>query len=254
MKFGLNLYSLRKQIATREDFYNTLCRLKELGYDYVQYSGAPFDGEMIREVSEKAGVPVVLTHVPFDRIMNDTEALVAEHKLFGCNRVGLGAMKFKGLTEEEMLDNIAQVGEASRRVTAAGGRFFYHNHNFEFQRLSTGETIYDRMLTALPEVNFTLDTYWLQSGGVSILEYIKKSAGRICCVHLKDYLPTFPEGNFKAKFAPVGEGNINWHDVIPAFAAAGAEYYLVEQDDATDYEDPFREVGSSIAYLKKNFG
>lgn len=254
MKFGLNLYSLRKQIATREDFYSTLCRLKEMGYDYVQYSGAPFDGEMIREVSHKAGVPVVLTHVPLARMLEDASALVAEHKLFGCDRVGLGGVNFKTLTDEEILENINSIGEASRRVAAAGGRFFYHNHNHEFRHLSTGETIYDRILTTLPEVNFTLDTYWLQAGGVSILEYIKKSAGRICCVHLKDYLPTFPEGNFKAKFAPVGEGNINWHDVIPAFAAAGAEYYLVEQDDATDYEDPFREVGSSIAYLKKNFG
>ena len=65
MKFGLNLYSLRKQIATREDFYNTLCRLKELGYDYVQYSGAPFDGEMIREVSEKAGADFYEGHSEF---------------------------------------------------------------------------------------------------------------------------------------------------------------------------------------------
>ena len=157
-------------------------------------------------------------------------------------------------TEEEMLSNIDQIGEAAARVKAAGGEFFYHNHNFEFQRLSTGETVFDRILNTLPDVNFTLDTYWLQSGGVAVLEYIKKAAGRLCCVHLKDYLPTFPEGQFKAKFAPVGEGNINWQDVIPAFRAAGAEYYLVEQDDATDYEDPFREVGSSIAYLKKNFG
>ena len=71
MKFGLNLYSLRKQIATREDFYSTLCRLKEMGYYYVQYSGAPFDGEMIREVSHKAGVPVVLTHVPLARMLEE---------------------------------------------------------------------------------------------------------------------------------------------------------------------------------------
>ena len=243
MKFGLNLYSLRKQISNDGDFLATLCRLKELGYDYVQFSGAPFDGARIREISEKAGMPVVLTHVPFDRIMNDTEALVAEHKLFGCSRVGLGAMSFNKMADDaEMLAGIATVGEAASRVKAAGGEFFYHNHNFEFRKLSTGKTVFDMLLETQPDVNFTLDTYWLQSGGVSVTEYIKKCAGRICCVHLKDYLPIFPEGHFKAKYAPVGEGNINWHDVIPAFRAAGAEYYLVEQDDATDYEDPFREV------------
>ena len=259
MKFGLNLYSLRKQIATKEDFLETAKRLKALGYDYLQYSGGPWEPETVKEVSEAVGMPIVLTHVKLDMMLNEPEKLVAEHKLFGCDRVGLGMYDFRPEGDAAKLEGIAKLREAADKITAAGGKFFYHNHHFEFLKLENGKTVFDTIAETLPNVNFILDTYWLQTGGVSILEYIKKLSGRIGCVHLKDYMPTFvknPETGktvFEAKFAPVGDGNINWHDVIPAFVAAGAQYFLVEQDNATDFEDPFAQVGRSIKYLKENF-
>lgn len=253
MKFGLNLFSLRKQIATKEAFYATACRLADMGYDYLQFSGEPFDPETIEEVSRRAGLPVLLTHVPLDRILHDTKALVAEHAVFGCARVGLGSMPFKNLPEQEMLDNIVTLRTATERLREEGAAFFYHNHQHEFIKLSSGKTVFDALIEEIPALNFTLDTHWLQLGGVSILEYIERCKGRIECVHLKDYLPTFPDGKFKPKFAPVGDGNINWHDVIPKFLASGTRYFFVEQDDATDAEDPFAEVGRSIRYLKEHF-
>ena len=259
MKFGLNLFSLRKQISTKEDFSATLKRLKEMGYDYVQYSGGAWDPEMVREVSEEVGMPVVLTHVKLNMMLEDTENLVAGHARFGCKNVGLGAFDFRGADEATRREGIAKIGEAAAKISAAGANFFYHNHNFEFVKMESGKTVFDTIMEECPEVNFILDTFWLQSGGVSILEYIEKLKGRIGCVHLKDFLPFFVKneetGKYesKPKFAPVGDGNINWHAVIPAFLAAGAEYFLVEQDDATNYEDPFAQVARSIKYLKENF-
>ena len=76
MKFGLNLYSIRNRLKTEEDFLAAACELREMGYSYIQFSGAPFEPEMVKRVSEASGLPVVLTHVPMDRILNDTEALV----------------------------------------------------------------------------------------------------------------------------------------------------------------------------------
>ncbi len=259
MKFGLNLFSLRKQITTKEDFLATMKKLGEMGYDYVQYSGGAWDPEMVREVSREVGLPVVLTHVKLAMMLEDPAALVAGHARFGCENIGLGMFEFRGTDEAGKRAGIAKIGEAAQKITAAGAKFFYHNHNFEFQKMENGKTVFDALIEECPNVNFILDTFWLQSGGVSILEYIEKLKGRIGCVHLKDFLPTFVKheetGKYasKPKFAPVGDGNINWHAVIPAFVAAGAEYFLVEQDDATDYEDPFAQVERSIKYLKENF-
>ncbi len=254
MTFGINLYSLRHQIETPEAFLKTALLLKEMGYASLQFSGAPFDKEVIRTVSEQSEMPVVLTHVPLDRILDDTAALVAEHDYFGCRCVGLGMMKFRDLSDTEIRAHIATLEEAGKRLAQHGATFCYHHHSHEFCRMESGETIFDYLLNNTEHVTITLDTYWLQHGGVSVLEYIKRCEGRIRCAHLKDYLPLYKDGkNVSPSFAPVGEGNINWQDVIAALREAGVQHYLVEQDDATKHDDPFREVGSSIRYLNEHF-
>ena len=254
MNFGLNLYSIRNQIATPDSFLDTAHRLAEMGYASLQFSGAPFDKDLIRSVSEKSGLPVVLTHVPLDRILDDADTLVAEHLHFGCRNVGLGMMKFRDMTDEEIKAGVAKLEEAGERLAQHGLTFSYHHHSHEFCHMACGETIFDYILQNTEHVNITLDTYWLQYAGVSVLEYIRRCRGRILCAHLKDYLPAYPDGkHLTPTFVPVGCGNINWHDVIAALSEAGATHFIVEQDDATLKPDPLGEVESSVRYLNTNF-
>lgn len=254
MTFGLNLYSIRQQIATPDSFLDTAQRLAEMGYASLQFSGAPFDKDVIRSVSEKSGLPVVLTHVPLERILDDTETLAAEHLYFGCRNVGLGMMSFQGMSDEEIRVSVAKLEEAGVRLARHGLTFSYHHHSHEFCHMTSGETIFDYILRSTEHVNITLDTYWLQYAGVSVLEYIHRCRGRMICAHLKDYLPIYADGkHLTPTFAPVGCGNINWRDVIAALSDVGTKHFLVEQDDATKKPDPFGEVESSIRYLNTNF-
>ena len=57
MKAGLNLFSVRGMIRTEENFLSTAIKLREAGYSYLQYSGAAFDAERIKRVSERSGLP-----------------------------------------------------------------------------------------------------------------------------------------------------------------------------------------------------
>ncbi|MBR1983536.1 MAG: sugar phosphate isomerase/epimerase [Clostridia bacterium] len=254
MEFGINLYSLAGQIKTEEDFLNTLLRLKEMGYSYVQLSGRPVDGEIAKRVSEKAGMPIVLTHSPIARIKDDTENLVKDHASFNCVRVGLGYVNYASMTNDERIAQIKELQKLAEKLNSYGAKFYYHNHHYEFIKLDDGKTIYDHIILQCPDVNLIMDTYWLQTGGVDIVEYVNKAKGRIDCVHLKDYRVTFDaEGKFQAKFAPIGDGNINFKKIIPEMVKAGVKYFLVEQDDATVYDDPFEQVERSIKYLKENF-
>ena len=101
MKAGLNLFSIKNLLDSEENFLATAYKLKEMGYSYAQFSGMPFDADMIARVSAAAELPIVLTHVPMDRILNDTEALMEEHARFGCKNIGLGMIPGgKGITEE----------------------------------------------------------------------------------------------------------------------------------------------------------
>ena len=133
MEFGLNLFSIRNLIQTEEDFLSTSFKLKEMGYSYLQYSGGPYDAEMIKRVSEKTGLPVVLTHVPFDRIINDTNALMEEHSSFGCKNIGLGSMPQDKLVDEKnCIEAIDKLNKAGKVMAENGFKFFYHHHHYEF--------------------------------------------------------------------------------------------------------------------------
>ena len=78
MKLGVNLYSVRKFLQNEEDTRRTFAKLREIGYEVVQLSGAaPMPAETVREISRWSGLPIVCTHSPLDRILHDTDALLA---------------------------------------------------------------------------------------------------------------------------------------------------------------------------------
>lgn len=256
MKAGINLFTLRKSIASEKDFLDTMLRLKNMGYSYVQFSGAPFDADMIARVSEESGLPVVLTHVPMDRIIGDTEALIDEHLKFGCKNIGLGAMPATVIENESSCKKkIEELECAGEMMAKQGLKFFYHHHHFEFYK-HNGETVLDYMIKNTSHINFTADTYWIQYGGGNICDVFDKMNGRMGCVHLKDYLidsvvSSDGKVKFEPRFAPVGNGTLDFKAIAKKAQECGAEYFLVEQDNAPDFPDPFAEVEQSINYIKE---
>ncbi len=247
------MYSIRNYLDTEEHFLEAAMALKEMGYSYMQYSGGAFDADRIARVSAQSGLPVVLTHVPMDRIVSDTQALMEEHAKFGCKNIGLGAMPPDAIANEvrckQMIEQLNKAGEVMQQN---GFSFFYHHHHFEFFKHG-GQTVFDYIIENAPYINYTLDTYWLQYGGVDVGATIDRLKGRICCVHLKDYMITnTPEnpGAFTPIFAPVGDGNIDFVSLLPRMRAAGAQYFLVEQDNAATLPDTMEQVGRSIKYIK----
>ena len=255
---GVNLFSLRTLIKTEEGLTNTLIALGEMGYNCAQFSGAPFDAGMIKRASEASGIPIVVTHVPLADIIDRTEQLMEEHASFGCTRIGLGAFPREILIDEAATKStIESLARAAEVMKKSGFAFFFHNHHTDCYRHS-GVTILDYMIDNCPDISFTLDTYWLQFGGLSVKDYIKKLAGRIDCVHLKDYkiiTNTSEDGkiDFRPTFAPVGEGNLDFMGYYPLMRESGVKYYLVEQDNAVSFPDPLGEVRRSVEYIRSNF-
>lgn len=258
MEAGLNLFSIRSLLQSKEEFLATALKLKELGYSYMQFSGMPYDADKIARVSKASGMPICLTHVPMDRIIGETQQLMEEHDKFGCKNIGLGMMPLHMLVDEPVFkQKVEELNKAGELMQKNGFKFFYHHHHFEFLKDENNETRIDYMLKNAPYINFTADTYWLQYGGVNVLTFLDKLKGRIECVHLKDYrqnLKKDDEGNpcwMEPKFAPVGDGTIDFAPVVKKMKELGVKYYLVEQDDAVDYPDPLEQVARSIRYIKK---
>ena len=254
MEFGLNLYSVRDLIKTEDGYLNTIKSLKEMGISYVQYSGADFIPERIEKVSNITNIPTILTHVSMDRIINDTFQLMKEHDMFGCKNIGLGAMPQNIIKDKnELFKTIQALDKAGKVMKDTGFKFFYHNHHFEFYKYD-GKTILDYIIENTENINITLDTYWVQYGGGDIIDYVRKLKDRIECVHLKDYMITKTEDNkLEPKFAPLGDGNLNFKRIIDEMKKSNVKYFLIEQDNAVDFENPLEQIERSTKYLKSNF-
>lgn len=257
MEAGINLYSLRTLIGNEEGFLKTALALSGMGYTSIQYSGAPYDPERIARVSKKAGLPVVLTHVPMDRILNDTDALMSEHESFGCRIIGLGAMPPQTVADPDAFRSTVEALDRAGAVMKRNGfEFSYHHHHCEMYR--TGTTTALRYIAEnAPNINVTVDTYWLQYGGADVLGTIDSLAGRIKCIHLKDYRVNAVKAengavSYTPGFAPVGDGVLDFKAITEHAKATGTVHFLVEQDDAVNYPDPLGQVERSINYIKEN--
>ncbi len=227
------LYTACGFTQTIEGIEKTFKRISEDGYVSAQVSGfGPIKPERLRDIAGKYGVSICSTHSSFERMQSDLDAMIAEHRLWGCKNMGIGSMPngYRG-SLEGLNAFIAAINPIARRLADAGMRLTYHNHSFEFVKYG-GVTAMDRLIEETdPAVNFIIDTYWVQAGGASPTEYIRKVKGRMNVCHFKDMALVNGENGLETRYAPVGLGNINFRDVIAACVDAGVEYAAIEQDD-----------------------
>lgn len=244
MEIGAQLYTVREYTKTPETLAETLKKVADIGYRTVQLSATcPFDAEWMRDLLKKNGLRCVLTHTPVPRLTGELERVIGEHSVFSCDDIGLGWYSHdadKGDTYEHFLETF---GPVARKIRDAGKQFMYHNHDQEFKRLN-GKLILEKLAEdfSADEMGFTLDTFWVQAGGGDPARWLERLAGRIDCIHLKDYA-------YGRKMAVVGEGNINFDRVFEKAEAGGTRFMLVEQDDCGG-EDPFDCLRRSYLYLK----
>lgn len=230
IKLGAQLYTLRNFIKTYDDCEATFQYLNGIGINVIQISGiGPIPAEKVAYLAEKYGMDVCVTHVPFDRMRNDLDTLIKEHKMLGCDTIGLGCMPDEFRESTESINEFIKItSEIGKRMHESGMQFAYHNHAFEFAKLDNGRRIYDMLIedTRPEEFGFIGDTYWYQFGGVNPCDYIKKIAGRMKVCHFKDYKIV----DNKPTFAEIGTGNLNLDDIYNTCKSTDVKYIVIEQD------------------------
>ncbi len=250
MKLGAQFYSIRDNTKTPEDLKKSFEAMKNIGYEVVQMSAiCPIDPYLLKSYSEEYSLPITCTHSAPDRILGDTDALIKEHIIYGCPTVGIGAMPPSYRNSLEGLRAfLAEISEPMKKIEAAGLKFAYHNHAFEFA-LDGDKPYYDIMMEEAPTMNFILDTYWVKYAGFDHLDYIKKlGRARIDNVHFKD-MSKEPMGSI----CPCGTGVIDFGKVKALCDELTIPYALVEQDNAPDSGDSFGQMAISFNNLKKYF-
>ena len=246
MKLAAQLYTVRAFTSTDDEVKRTLSRVREMGYEAVQISGfTAYNPQVIAQALKENGLAVCATHTPLDRILNETDKVIEEHKLFGTRYVGLGWFRGASLADyEKLLDDLAP---AVGKIHAAGLSFLYHNHAHEFIKYG-GVRPLDMMRekTQAGKFDFLPDLYWLQTAGCSPEVVLKEFKGRTPVVHLKDMRVPPEEG--KTNMAEIFEGNMDYVSLIHTCEKLGVEWAAVEQDNCDG--DPFESLKISFNNIK----
>ncbi len=250
MKLGAQFYSIRDNTTNPDDLRASFAQMKKIGYDTAQMSAiCQIEAERLRDISDEFSMPIVCTHSPFDRIINDTDNLIKEHQIYRCPVIGLGGMpnEYRG-SLDSLRGFFKVVSEPIKKIKDAGLSFAYHNHAFEFDK-DCGTTLFDAMIEEAEDLNFILDTYWVRYAGYDAMEYIRKiGKDRMNNVHFKDML-TEPKGDI----CPCGVGIVDFKPIIELCDSLGIENALVEQDNAPDSGDSYGQMAISFKNLKPLF-
>ncbi|BDI32031.1 sugar phosphate isomerase [Capsulimonas corticalis] len=259
---AVQTYTLRDFTKNAEGFARSLEKIRAIGYPAVQLSAV---GAMAGEAPEVSaaearrmlddnGLRCIATHRDWTRLTQNTDEEIEFHQTLGCDYAAIGGLpgNYSSDGPAGFLAFLRDSAPVIRRLKDAGIRFGYHNHSWEFERVSARpgdkHTLLDIFLEeGGPEFFLELDLYWVSHAGVNPERFVERGHGRLPVIHVKD------KGviGHETLMTPVGEGNLDWTHLLPACAAAGVEWYVVEQDECR--RDPFDCLASSYQFLKTSF-
>lgn len=242
------LFTVRDFCKTPKGFDETLDKLEAIGYKSIQVSAIGFfDYKFVKESADRHKMVICATHTPFERLTEDFEGVVKEHRHYGCDTVGIGYLPPKYERSKQGYTEFArEMSELGGKYRDEGIKLVYHNHRFEFEKYS-GRTGLDIILEESKPENFGFipDTYWIVAGGADPLEWIKKVRGRCDVIHFKDMAV---KGDNQV-MAEIGRGNLEWGKIIGACEENEIKWAAVEQDICEG--DPFDSLKISYDNLKK---
>jgi len=236
-QIALQLYTVRDVAA--QDFVGMLRQVSEIGYRAVELAG--FGGLSVadlRETLDKYNLRAIAAHVAYGQFEERASGVLADLKALGCEFAVVPALPQEYRADEELLRAAAKnFNEWGALAQEVGLRFGYHNHAFEFAALPSGTLPYDLLVNETDPalVNFEIDLFWVQYGGADAQEWNRRLKGRAPLLHVKD----MAAGEARAD-TPFGTGIMPWDQLLATGEAAGAEWYIVEQDHPQSSLDDVR--------------
>lgn len=270
LKVGLQLYSVRDEMA--QDMDVTLAKVKEIGYDYVEFAGFfSKTAKDIKSLLNKHQLIAVSAHQAPEVFEKVPDCYIDYFKTLGikfCAIPWMGIEKHAGQGQfDETVEYITKIGKLLKKNSID---LLYHNHEFEFG-VFEGKFLLDWLYESISKeyLKTQLDTCWINYGGQDPAAYITKYADRAPIVHLKDFVckgkscePVYSlvdekGGDIKQKtrednefdFRPLGQGIQDFKSIIDACKRANTEYVIVEQDRSTTCT-PMEAAKQSREYLK----
>lgn len=248
------LFTVREPAS--QDLDGTLAKVREAGFEYVQWSGMPpMPAEDAKAALDRAGLKAIAAHCPMEPFEEDFEGQVAYWHKLGLSDVAPGGMMRDCLdTLDAWKQGCQRLDTIGARLKARNMRLSYHNHDWEFTRFDGDDRCKLDLLyeeTGATNLYAELDVCWVHAGGQDPAAYIRKYASRCPVIHVKD-MKTERHENGMPMFTPLGDGCLDWPAIFAAAEESGVEWCVYEQD--THEGDLFEAVKRSYDFLHENLG
>ena len=247
---GLALYTVRNEFGTHPA--QTLNEVAAIGYKEVEGGmGKPTAEELVGYL-KGAGLTMPSGHFDYPS-SRDKYAKSIEF----ARKLGLQYMCCSSSSDSKTADGWKKIAEvlnrAGKQVADAGMQFAYHNHLQEFRPV--GDTNGYEILIANTDprlVKFQIDIFWMTWAKQDPVTYLKRLAGRVPMLHIKDRKKgwkwdpyKFPEDK-EVPYTEVGSGAIDWKRI---FENAGSVKLIFVEQDLWDRK-PIESARMSYDYLR----
>ncbi|MGA2349602.1 MAG: sugar phosphate isomerase/epimerase [Terracidiphilus sp.] len=241
LDFGVQIYMVRDRLQPQE-LPATLRLIHEIGYATVETYPLVYNrpAKELKALIEGVGLRAPSGHFDYDTL--------EEHVDYAAE-LGLEYMICPMLARP-LWDTLhgfhvaaEHLNKAAAKAHAAGLKFGYHPHNYEFKKLEGGRGFEVLMVELDPAIKLELDVYWAIEAGENPLELMQKYSSRLALIHIKDRKPATgftvsPYDEHAAHFTEAGSGTIDWKAMLGEARHLGVKQYFVDQDG---YDVPVEE-------------
>ncbi len=214
-----------------KDVPGSLKKVADIGYQYLElasYADGKFYGIAPKEFKKMVndlGMEILSSHTQVEAqgiTLDNAKKMAEDHAKLDvkyCVQPWVVEEARKTVASyQKMVSDWNKVGEIMKK---SGIQFGYHNHDFEFGTVEGKIPYYDIFLAELDKdlVTMELDLFWATKAGQNPVEMFKKYPGRFQLFHMKDMYtkqPPFYTTTGVTDFAPVGEGLINFREILAA--------------------------------------
>ena len=230
--FGIQLYMVRD--AMEKDAPGTLRQLSQMGYTQIEsYGGSKgmfwgLGNVEFKKLSTGYGLKPISSHyndgdMPFEK----QAALAAE--------IGMKYLICPWKGPQKSIDDFKRIADEFNHNGAIckknGLRFGYHPHDYPYKKVD-GQLPIDVLLnnTDADLVDFEMDFYYTVTEGQNPEAYLNKYKNRFRLCRMRDVLKKrLPADDKNESACDLGQGIIDYPQLIKTALADGMEYFLVEQ-------------------------
>ena len=249
---SIQLYTARKFTPYKNIFEfisNTGVKNIEL------FALSDFDEKEVKDLLQEFNLTSLSTHInfenlePIDLILNKLKYLNIKHVIIPAPKAipGKEFEDFFKLSEIEWVKFAKEISNYIKIFNDNGFSLGYHNHSFEFNALPNGKYPIEYIMDENENLKFEIDLGWTVAGNANPIEWINRYKNQIIACHLKDFYSDKNMLNHDNQ-SSIGEGFINWKELLSKISETPCEVIAIEHDDPRDYKSY---ISKSLDYLSK---